>query len=71
MRIEGEIARGADTAAAVSLSAGGQGANVAAWAATLGAQVRWLGKRAAETGRGVSRQTSSGGSESSSPGRST
>ena len=48
VRIEGEIARGADTAAAVSLSAGGQGANVAAWAATLGAQVRWLGKRAAD-----------------------
>jgi sugar/nucleoside kinase (ribokinase family) len=48
VRIEGEIARGADTAAAVSLSAGGQGANVAAWAATLGAQARWLGKRAGD-----------------------
>ena len=46
VRIEGEIARGADTAAAVSLSAGGQGANVAAWAASLGADARWLGKRA-------------------------
>ncbi len=46
VRIEGEIARGADTAAAVSLSAGGQGANVAAWVAALGAQARWLGKRA-------------------------
>jgi sugar/nucleoside kinase (ribokinase family) len=48
VRIEGEIARGADTPAAVSLSAGGQGANVAAWAATLGAQARWLGKRAGD-----------------------
>jgi len=46
VRIDGEIARGADTAAAVSLAAGGQGANVAAWAAALGAQARWLGKRA-------------------------
>ncbi len=48
MRIEGEIARGADTAAAISLSAGGQGANVAAWAAMLGAEARWLGKRGAD-----------------------
>jgi len=46
VRIDGEIARGADTSAAVSLAAGGQGANVAAWAAALGAQARWLGKRA-------------------------
>jgi len=48
VRIRGEIARGADTAADVSLSAGGQGANVAAWAAALGAEGRWLGKRAAD-----------------------
>jgi sugar/nucleoside kinase (ribokinase family) len=46
VRIHGRIARGADTAADVSLSAGGQGANVAAWAAALGADARWLGKRA-------------------------
>jgi sugar/nucleoside kinase (ribokinase family) len=52
VRIRGEIARGADTPADVSLSAGGQGANVAAWVAALGAEARWLGKRAAdETGR--------------------
>jgi sugar/nucleoside kinase (ribokinase family) len=48
VRIGGEIARGADTPADVSLSAGGQGANVAAWVAALGAQARWLGKRAAD-----------------------
>jgi sugar/nucleoside kinase (ribokinase family) len=48
VRIEGEIARGADTRAQVSLAAGGQGANVAAWAATLGGDARWLGKRSAD-----------------------
>lgn len=48
VRIRGEIARGADTAADVSLAAGGQGANVAAWTAVLGAEARWLGKRAAD-----------------------
>jgi sugar/nucleoside kinase (ribokinase family) len=48
VRIRGEIARGADTAADVSLSAGGQGANVAVWAAALGAEACWLGKRAAD-----------------------
>lgn len=48
VRMRGEFARGADTAADVSLAAGGQGANVAAWAAALGADARWLGKRAAD-----------------------
>lgn len=42
------LARGADTASNVTLAAGGQGANVAAWAAALGAEARWLGKRAAD-----------------------
>jgi len=46
VRIAGEIARGADTPAAVSLGAGGQGANVAAWVAALDREARWLGKRA-------------------------
>jgi len=48
VRMRGPLARGADTAADVTLSAGGQGANVAAWAAALGAEARWLGKRAAD-----------------------
>ena len=48
VRIRGDVARGADTPAEVSLAAGGQGANVAAWAAALGAEARWLGKRAAD-----------------------
>jgi sugar/nucleoside kinase (ribokinase family) len=46
VRVRAEVARGADTPAAVTLSAGGQAANVAAWAAALGASSRWVGKRA-------------------------
>lgn len=46
VRITSDVARGADTPARVSLSTGGQAANVAAWAASLGARARWLGKRA-------------------------
>ncbi len=38
--------RGADTASAITLSAGGQGANVAAWVASLGVASRWVGRRA-------------------------
>jgi len=45
VRAESDVARGADTPARVSLSAGGQGANVAAWVAALGGSSRWLGKR--------------------------
>jgi sugar/nucleoside kinase (ribokinase family) len=46
VRAGADVARGADTPAQVSLSAGGQGANVAAWIAALGAFSRWVGKRA-------------------------
>jgi sugar/nucleoside kinase (ribokinase family) len=46
VRAERDLARDADTPARVSLSAGGQGANVAAWVAALGGTARWLGKRA-------------------------
>ena len=48
VRAERELARDADTPARISVSAGGQGANVAAWVAELGATARWLGKRAAD-----------------------
>jgi ribokinase len=48
VRIGGAIARGADTPADVSLSTGGQGANVAAWVAALGGEAAWLGKRASD-----------------------
>ena len=45
VRLAGPIATGADTPAQTLLSAGGQGANVAAWAAELGARARFIGKR--------------------------
>ncbi|HET8743230.1 MAG TPA: PfkB family carbohydrate kinase [Gaiella sp.] len=48
VRTRAEIARAADTPARVSLSAGGQGANVAAWVAALGGEAAWLGKRAVD-----------------------
>jgi sugar/nucleoside kinase (ribokinase family) len=45
VRLGGPIATGADTPAQTHLSAGGQAANVAAWAAELGAGTRFIGKR--------------------------
>jgi sugar/nucleoside kinase (ribokinase family) len=48
VRIGAAVASGADTPADISLSTGGQGANVAAWAAELGGDAAWLGKRAAD-----------------------
>jgi ribokinase len=48
VRAHAAVSRGADTPATVTLSAGGQGANVAAWVAALGGSARWLGKRAAD-----------------------
>ena len=48
VRAHGAVARGADTPSTVTLSAGGQGANVAAWVAALGGTARWLGKRATD-----------------------
>jgi ribokinase len=52
VRLAGELNPGADARAETRLGAGGQAANVAAWAASLGADVRFVGKRAAdEAGR--------------------
>jgi sugar/nucleoside kinase (ribokinase family) len=48
VRLEGPIAVGGDTDAAIRLSAGGQAANVAAWASELGARARFIGKRGAD-----------------------
>jgi sugar/nucleoside kinase (ribokinase family) len=48
VRVDSDVAPGADTPARVSLSAGGQAANVAAWVSVLGGSARWLGKRAAD-----------------------
>jgi ribokinase len=41
-RVDGPLARGSDTAARVSVSGGGSAANVAAWAAALGAPVAFV-----------------------------
>jgi sugar/nucleoside kinase (ribokinase family) len=52
VRLAGPIAVGGDVEAEIALSPGGQGANVAAWAAALGARSRLIGKRGAdEAGR--------------------
>ena len=55
VRMESDLAAAADTPSRIHLSVGGQGANVAAWCAALGADARWLGKRGDDpTGRLVS-----------------
>jgi ribokinase len=52
VRLADELNPGADARAETRLGAGGQAANVAAWAASLGADVRFVGKRASdEAGR--------------------
>ena len=57
VQVATDIAHAADTPARIMLSAGGQGANVAAWTAALGAESRWLGKRGDDlSGRLVAEQ---------------
>jgi sugar/nucleoside kinase (ribokinase family) len=52
VRLDGGLVRGGDVRARTVVSAGGQAANVAAWAASLGARARLIAKRADdETGR--------------------
>jgi sugar/nucleoside kinase (ribokinase family) len=46
VRLARPLAAGDDTPAATSVGAGGQAANVAAWAATLGAEARLIARRA-------------------------
>jgi sugar/nucleoside kinase (ribokinase family) len=46
VRLERPLAAGDDAPAATRAGAGGQAANVAAWAASLGADARFVGKRA-------------------------
>jgi sugar/nucleoside kinase (ribokinase family) len=45
VRMDAPMAAAADTPSSTALTVGGQGANVAAWCAALGAEARWLGKR--------------------------
>jgi sugar/nucleoside kinase (ribokinase family) len=48
VRLRAPIAGGDDTSADTRVGAGGQAANVAAWAASLGAEARFVGKRASD-----------------------
>ncbi|HET8968186.1 MAG TPA: carbohydrate kinase family protein, partial [Gaiellaceae bacterium] len=48
VRLAGPIADGGDTDAEIRIGPGGQGANVAAWAAELGASARFIGKTGAD-----------------------
>lgn len=48
VRLSGPVAVGGDTDAEIRLAPGGQAANVAAWAASLGASARYLGKRGSD-----------------------
>jgi ribokinase len=48
VRLSGPLAAGGDTAAEIHVAPGGQAANVAAWAAFLGASARSLGKLGAD-----------------------
>ena len=68
VRAESEVARAGDTPARISVSAGGQGANVAAWVAALGGASRWLGKRADDAaGRLAAEQLGDLGAELAGP----
>jgi len=49
VRLDAPLAPGSDRRAQTRVGAGGQAANVAAWAATLGAKARFVGKRGADT----------------------
>ena len=50
VRLEQSLERGTDAAALTRTGAGGQAANVAAWAASLGAEARFVGKRGDDPG---------------------
>src|SRR5437867_10769376 len=49
VRLDEPLAPGSDRVAQTRVGAGGQAANVAAWAAALGARARFVGKRGADT----------------------
>ena len=48
VRLRAPVATGGDTNASISIGAGGQAANVAAWAAALGAEARFVGRTGAD-----------------------
>jgi sugar/nucleoside kinase (ribokinase family) len=68
VRLDGPIAADTDTYGRTSVGAGGQAANVAAWAAALGGRGRFLGKRARDAaGSIVSAELSARGVELAGP----
>jgi sugar/nucleoside kinase (ribokinase family) len=48
VRPAGQVAPGGDVAAEIAIGPGGQAANVAAWAASLGAEARFVGRTGAD-----------------------
>jgi ribokinase len=66
--LEGPLIPGDDRAATTRVGAGGQGANVAAWAAALGAEARYVGKRGVDAaGELASRELAGHGVELAGP----
>ncbi len=55
VRLSGPIALRADTEAEIRVGPGGQAANVAAWAAALGARSRFVGRTGADDAGGLAR----------------
>jgi sugar/nucleoside kinase (ribokinase family) len=55
VRLAGPIAVAGDTNAEIVVGTGGQAANVAAWAATLGARARFVGKTGSDEAGGLAR----------------
>jgi sugar/nucleoside kinase (ribokinase family) len=53
VRLQGPLSPGDDTPAVTRVTAGGQAANVAAWAAALGAEARLIAKRGDDGGSGL------------------
>ncbi len=68
VRLEEPLAAGGDVRAAIRAGAGGQAANVAAWAAALGAEARCLAKRGGDAaGELLARELASRGVELAGP----
>jgi sugar/nucleoside kinase (ribokinase family) len=53
VRLEGPLVPGDDQVAVTSVGPGGQAANVAAWAAALGADARFIGRRGDDAAAGI------------------
>ena len=56
VRLAGPVAAGGDVDAEIRVGPGGQGANVAAWAATLGVGARFVGRTGADEAGALARE---------------